>query len=93
MQKNVLVGFGIILVGVFLMFNMFYDGHDATPMDINYEGLVKLGLMPNANSRMPTERDINTGVIMTDGQHNYLLFDSRELKEGDYGKGFVVKIN
>lgn len=92
MNKKVILATAIVLVSVFSMFLMFSEDNDGLA-DTNYIGLVKLGLAPSAQPRMPTQNDINTGLILTDGENNYLLFESRDFSKLDYGKTFVVGVN
>lgn len=66
------------------------DTHPYSYPSTNHAGLVMLGVEPNTYSRQPSSNDINTGVGLTDGLSNYILFESRELN--DYGRSFVVRV-
>ena len=57
-----------------------------------YGGNVLLGLSPNANSRQPTAKDIDTQLNIKAGDAIFRLYESRSLEKFDYGKTFVVRI-
>ncbi len=91
----------ILIISVILLFiggaYYIYDSNDS-PEDYreyktNYEGLFKLGLIPSADSRQPQEKDIDTGVTLTNGNDVYSLIESRTFETSDYGRTFLVKLN
>ena len=60
--------------------------------ETNHVGLVYLGLEPSTHSREITERDIDTGIKLKDGDKLYSLIESRSLEKGDFGKTFIIRI-
>lgn len=60
--------------------------------ETNYEGLVKLGLAPSANSREPNYKDIDTKLNIGYEGEIYRLYESRSFEQGDFGKTFVRRI-
>lgn len=93
MQRKLIISTFIVLVGVASIFSVIYDNTDENLPATNYEGLVRLGLAPSSDSRIPTEKDIFTDITLIDGEDTYLLFESRDLSKLDYGKTFIVRVN
>lgn len=58
-----------------------------------YGGNVLLGLSPNAPSRQPTEKDIDTQLNIKVGDAIFRLYESRSLETFDYGKTFVIRLS
>ena len=90
MKKLIILCIGIILLVGFIGINI--KEEQLEEVVVNYEGLVLLKLAPNAESRMPTEKDIDTKLRLTDGENNYVMFESRDWNKLDYGKTFLVGI-
>lgn len=61
--------------------------------ETNYIGLLNLKLIPNTESRVPTENDIDTKIMLVDGEKLFRLYESRSFEKGDYGKMFVVRFS
>ena len=59
----------------------------------SYVGWFKLGLIPNTESRIPRDSDIDTGVKLKSGDETYSMYESRTWETKDYGLVFVVRDN
>jgi len=88
-QRNTLILSSILFCSLFIIVS---NLPNTIEHETNYEGLVKLHLAPNSETRDVTDKDKYTGVLLTDGTHSYGLFESRSIERGDYGKTFVVPI-
>lgn len=60
---------------------------------INYEAMVKLGLAPSSEARLPTEKDMFTGLVANYNGIPLGLFESRTFEEGDFGESFVWRLD
>lgn len=91
-HKFVFFLFGVILILSLLTVSSIISNKDDTGprAEKNYYGLAKLGLIPSSPRRLPTELDVETGVIAVDQAGNQCpLFESRNFKEGDFGGVFL----
>ena len=83
----------ILLVGLVFVVGVYhFNQKEETPIaSRNYKAEVLLQVSPNMESRMSTEKDIDTklNLITPDGRV-YRLFESRDM--ATYGKTFVVEI-
>jgi hypothetical protein len=82
----------IIFTLVALSSYIFYTNEkEITPQPTNWEGLMRLGLVPNTPTRNYIEGDIVLGKIQT-SQGDYALIQSGHLETKDFGKQFVLRV-
>lgn len=80
---------GLLALTIVIISN--YESQEPEPLsEINYKGMVMLGVYPNSQSRQPFSDDINTGLTLVDPQgKKYILYESTHLETKDLGKTFV----
>lgn len=99
-QKKYLKIFSIVLIcGLLIGMAINYTGlrskissksEPAGATETNWEGLLKLGLIPETESRPILDNDEILGIIYT-SQNKYYLVRSKTLETGDFGKTFIVQ--
>jgi len=94
MNKKIALGL-LGLLGLFFLVGVYNSSDDYVPTypEPNYKGLIELGLIPNTEPRLATEKDIDTKLRGVYGDKMFGLFESRTWETGDYGKTFLAPVN
>jgi hypothetical protein len=97
LSDNKIIPIVIIFIALFSVGFFIYDyvqineNQNQGLNDRNYKAEVLLKASPNMDSRMPTDKDIDTKLnLQTKEGDVYRLFESRDFVT--YGKTFVVRI-
>lgn len=98
MEKNtkiiipVFVSLLLILSSLVILKTKDQPEPQTTEYKTNYQGLLSLGLIPNADSRTPGEKDEVIGVVQAQNNEYYYLIKSGYFETGDFGRVFAYRV-
>jgi len=92
MNKKISLAVGVGLLLILSISSSYFLTTNDKPQEKNYLVDAQLGVIPSAQSRVPTKGDIDTGIKFEAGDATYALIESRNFDTMDYGRTYFVRV-